>query len=158
MVADKKTERLALNYAQSLQRIGVHAQVRLVDEVQYQRRRQKFDFDMMPGSWLASPSPGNEQRSRWGSMSANQEGSFNLAGVANPAVDAMIAALLAARSHEDFVAAVRAYDRVLLSGFYIVPLFYAPDQWIAHKAELRHPERLPLFGAALDTWWQAPTP
>jgi peptide/nickel transport system substrate-binding protein len=158
MVTDKKTERLALNYAQSLQRIGVRAQVRLVDEVQYQRRRQKFDFDMMPGSWLASPSPGNEQRSRWGSTSANQEGSFNLAGVADPAVDAMIAAMLAARSREDFVAAVRAYDRVLLSGFYIVPLFYAPDQWVAHKAELRHPDRLPLFGAALDTWWHQPVP
>ena len=125
MVKDRSQERLALNYADSLGRIGVTAKVRLVDEVQYQRRRQKFDFDMMIGSWLASASPGNEQRSRWGSASAEQEASFNLAGVKSPAIDAMINALLAARTHEDFVAAVRAYDRLLLSGFYIVPLFHS---------------------------------
>ena len=131
MVKDRNQERLALNYADSLGRIGVTAKVRQVDEVQYQRRRQKFDFDMMIGSWLASASPGNEQRSRWGSASAEQEASFNLAGVKSPAIDAMINALLAAKTHEDFVAAVRAYDRVLLSGFYVVPLFHSADQWIA---------------------------
>ncbi|MDB5594734.1 MAG: extracellular solute-binding protein family 5 [Hyphomicrobiales bacterium] len=159
MVTDRNQERLALNYADSLQRIGVTASVRLVDEVQYQRRRQKFDFDMMIGTWLASASPGNEQRSRWGSASAHQEASFNLAGAASPAVDAMISAMLAAESHEDFVAAVRAYDRLLLSGFYIVPLFHAPDQWFAYSTELARPERsaqfaAPLFGATLDTWWR----
>ena len=67
MVKDRNQERLALNYADALSRIGVAATIRQVDEVQYQRRRQKFDFDMMIGSWLASASPGNEQRARWGS-------------------------------------------------------------------------------------------
>ena len=161
MVTDRNQERLALNYSYSLRRIGVIAHVRLVDEVQYQRRRQAFDFDMMLGTWLASASPGNEQRSRWGSASAKQEASFNLAGVSSPAVDAMITAMLAARSREDFVAAVRAFDRVLLSGFYIVPLFHAPDQWFAYSTELARPERTahfaaPLFGATLDTWWRQP--
>lgn len=159
MVKDRSQERLALNYSDSLARIGVAAKVRLVDEVQYQRRRQKFDFDMMIGSWIASASPGNEQRSRWGSKSADQEASFNLAGVKSPAVDALIAALLAARTHEEFVAAVRAYDRVLLSGFYIVPLFHASDQWIAASAALERPRSLPRYGSAtgsstLDTWWR----
>jgi peptide/nickel transport system substrate-binding protein len=157
MVTEKKQERLALVYAQSLRRIGVSARVRLVDEVQYQRRRQAFDFDMMPGAWVASPSPGNEQRSRWGSQSADQPGSFNLAGVREPAVDATIAALLAASTHDDFVAAVRALDRTLLSGFYIVPFFYAPDQWVAHADKLRHPAHMPLFGSTIETWWQMPT-
>jgi peptide/nickel transport system substrate-binding protein len=158
MVTEKKQERLALIYAQSLRRIGVLARVRLVDEVQYQRRRQAFDFDMMPGAWAASLSPGNEQRSRWGSQSADQEGSFNLAGVHEPAVDAMIAAMLAATSREDFVAAVRAFDRTLLSGFYIIPLFYAPEEWVAHAARLKHPARIPLFGVTLETWWQEIAP
>ena len=160
MVKDRNQERLALNYADSLGRIGVTAKVRLVDEVQYQRRRQKFDFDMMIGSWLASASPGNEQRSRWGSASAEQEASFNLAGVKSPAIDAMISALLSAKTHEDFVAAVRAYDRLLLSGFYVVPLFHSPDQWIAASAKLARPKSLPRYGpasggATLDTWWRA---
>lgn len=159
MVKDRNQERLALNYAQSLARIGVLAQIRLVDEVQYQRRRQKFDFDMMIGSWLASASPGYEQRSRWGSASADQDASFNLAGVKSPAVDAMIGALLAALTKEEFVAAARAYDRVLLSGFYIVPLFHASDLWVAASSNLARPKILPKYGtpiggATLDTWWR----
>ena len=160
MVGDRAQERLAVNYAGSLARIGVEARVRLVDEVQYQRRRQKFDFDMMMGNWLASASPGNEQRSRWGSASASQEASFNLSGAQSPAIDALIGKILSARSGEDFIAAVRAYDRVLLSGFYIVPLFHAPEQWFAYSAKLAHPARVaryaaPLFGATLDSWWRA---
>jgi peptide/nickel transport system substrate-binding protein len=160
MVQDRNQERLALNFGDSLARIGVTTQVRLVDEVQYQRRRQNFDFDMMLGAWLASASPGNEQRSRWGSASADQPASFNLAGVKSPAIDAMIDALLAARSREDFVTAVSAYDRLLLSGFYIVPLFHASNAWIAASAKLGRPAKTPLYGppvpgATLDTWWRA---
>jgi len=159
MVKDRDQERLALAYASSLARIGVDVRVRLVDEVQYQRRRQKFDFDMMIGQYVASASPGNEQRMRWSSATANQESSFNLAGAASPAIDGMIAALLSAQSHEDFVTAVRAYDRVLLSGFYVVPLFHASEQWTAHSADIVRPERLPrygspIFGPTLDSWWR----
>ena len=159
MVKDRADERLALNYATSLKRIGVEASVRVVDEVQYQRRRQKFDFDMMVGQWIASASPGNEQRMRWGSASANQEASYNLCGAASPALDALIEAILSAKTREGFVTAVRAYDRVLLSGFYIVPLFHAADQWIAHDSALKRPQRLPRYGspifpATLDTWWR----
>jgi peptide/nickel transport system substrate-binding protein len=153
LVKNRQEERLALAYAQSLARIGVTADVRLNDEVQYQRRRTKFDFDMMMGSWVATPSPGGEQRTRWGAASASMDGAYNIAGAASPAIDAMIAALLAADSRDDFVAAVRALDRVLISGFYIVPLFYAPEQWIAYSSRLGHPERKPLFGVNTDAWW-----
>ena len=131
------------SFASGLARAGVEARVRLVDEAQFQRRRQKFDFDMMIGSWVASASPGNEQRTRWGSASADQEASFNLAGARSPAIDGLISELLAARSHEDFVTAVRAYDRALLSGFYIVPLYHAPDQWFAHSTKIARPARAP---------------
>jgi peptide/nickel transport system substrate-binding protein len=153
LVKSRQEERLALAYAQSLSRIGVAAAVRLVDDAQYQRRRNAFDFDMTIGSWLASPSPGAEQRNRWGSRSAKVEGSYNLAGAASPAIDAMISAMLAARGRDDFVAATRALDRLLLSGFYIVPLFYAPDQWIAYSARLGRPDKTPMFGANFDSWW-----
>ena len=153
-VKDREEERLALAYARNLARIGVAANVRLVDEVQFQRRRTRFDFDVIPGTWTASPSPGNEQRGRWGSASANAEGAYNIAGVASPAIDAMIAAMLAARSNDDFVAAVRALDRVLISGFYIVPLYYAPEQWIAYSSKLGRPDVTPLFGVDLAAWWR----
>jgi peptide/nickel transport system substrate-binding protein len=161
MVEDRAQERLALNYAHSLARIGVEARVRLVDEVQYQRRRQNFDFDMMIGSWPASASPGSEQRTRWGSAAADEPDSYNLAGVKSPAVDAMIEAVLAAKSRRDFVTAVRALDRVLLSGFYIVPLFYSREQWIAASTALERPAKLPAYGSptidpTLDAWWRKP--
>jgi peptide/nickel transport system substrate-binding protein len=158
MVKDRNQERLALSYQAGLRRIGIDATIRLVDEVQYQRRRQKFDFDVMIGSWLASASPGNEQRSRWGAASASQEASFNLAGVKNPAVDGLIEAMLSAKSREDFFEAVRAYDRVLLSGSYIVPLFHVPDEWVASKITLAHPAASPHYGppatATFDSWWR----
>ena len=158
LVTDRNQERLALNFSESLRRIGVDARVRVVDEVQYQRRRQKFDFDMMIGTWVASASPGNEQRSRWGSASAAQEASFNLAGARSPAIDALISDMLSATTREDFAATVRAYDRVLLSGFYIVPLFHTPNQWFAYASRLARPERTaayaaPLFNSTLDVWW-----
>ncbi|HYA71552.1 MAG TPA: extracellular solute-binding protein [Roseiarcus sp.] len=155
LVKTRQEERLALAFSQSLARIGVEATVRLVDEVQYQRRRARFDFDMMIGSWIASPSPGNEQRGRWSSPAASMEGSYNICGAASPAIDAMIGAVVAARGRDDFVAAVRALDRVLLSGFYIVPLFYAPDQWIAYSSGLGHPEKTPMFGVNIESWWRA---
>ncbi len=153
-VKNREEERLALAYARNLSRIGVSSNVRLVDEVQFQRRRTRFDFDMMLGTWTASPSPGNEQRGRWSAAAASAEGAYNIAGVASPAVDAMIATILAAKTSEDFVAAVRALDRVLISGFYIVPLYYAPEQWIAYSSKLGRPEATPLFGVELAAWWR----
>jgi peptide/nickel transport system substrate-binding protein len=153
LVKSRAEERLALAYAGSLARIGVRANVRLVDETQFQRRRGTFDFDMAIGSWIASPSPGGEQRGRWGGAAADQQGSFNLTGLESAAVDAMIAALVAAEDQDDFVAAARALDRALISCINIVPLFYARDQWIAYSSRLVKPARDPLFGVALETWW-----
>jgi peptide/nickel transport system substrate-binding protein len=154
LVRNRDEERLALAYARNLARVGVAANVRLVDEVQFQRRRTSFDFDMMIGSWIASPSPGNEQRGRWSSAAADAEGAYNISGVRSPAIDSMIAAILAAETNQDFVAAVRALDRLLISGFYIVPLYYAPEQWIAYSVKLGRPETTPLFGVETSTWWR----
>ena len=163
MVGDRAAERLSLVYADSMRRVGIEARVRVVDEVQYQRRRQNFDFDMMIGAWIASASPGNEQRGRWSSEAADQPSSFNLAGVKSSAVDAMIKALLSAESLEDFQSAVRALDRVLLSGFWIVPLYHAPAAWIAHAATIGRPERPPHYsgavpyGSTLEALWRLAT-
>ncbi len=159
MTTEREQERLALIYAQSLKRAGIEARVRQVDLVQYQRRRQKFDFDVTFGAWIASNSPGNEQRNRWSTQSASVESSFNLTGAKNSALDGLIAAMLNALDPADFRDAVRAYDRVLQSGFYIVPLFHKPEQWFVYSRELAYPSRLPrygnpLFGQALETWWK----
>ncbi|EIM28919.1 ABC transporter substrate-binding protein [Microvirga lotononidis] len=156
LVNSRSQERLALNFSQSLSRIGVQARVRLVDDVQYWRRLARFDFDMVQWLWPGTPSPGNEQRNRWGSAAAQRGGSQNHAGVASPAVDRLIDSLLEAKTREDFVSSVRALDRTLLSGFYVVPLFYVKDQWLAYKSGLRRPDRTPLMGTNIDTWWWQP--
>ena len=75
-------------------------------------------------------------------------------GVKSKAVDAMIAVMLAATSRTDFVAANRAFDRVLLSGFYVVPLYFPPVQWMARWMRIEHPLRTSLFGYLPETWWQ----
>jgi peptide/nickel transport system substrate-binding protein len=156
LVNSRQQERLALNFSQSLGRIGIQARVRLVDDVQYWRRLARFDFDMVQWLWPASLSPGNEQRNRWGAAAAQRSGSHNHAGVASPAIDRLIDALLEAKSREDFVSAVRALDRTLLSGFYVVPLFYLKDQWLAYSSDLRRPGTVPLMGTNIDTWWRQP--
>jgi peptide/nickel transport system substrate-binding protein len=154
MVISRDQERIALTFAKSLSRIGVAARVKVVDSVQFERRRQRFEFDMMIASWPVSPSPGNEQIFRWGSPSAGREASFNFAGARSPAIDAMIEALLAAETPDAFAAAVRALDRVLLSGFYVVPLYHLPEQWLAYNAGLKRPARVPLFGPATELLWR----
>jgi peptide/nickel transport system substrate-binding protein len=113
---------------------------------------------MIQWSWGASLSPGNEQLNRWSSKAADIEGSLNYAGARNPAADAMIEALLTASSPEDFNAAVRAFDRVLMSGDYVIPLFYLPKVWVAHWNHLRFPPIFPLGGYDLDTWWSERRP
>jgi peptide/nickel transport system substrate-binding protein len=156
MVTNRDDERLALAFANSVSRAGIAAQVRLVDAVQYQQRLSTFDFDMIEYRWEQSLSPGNEQAFYWGSAAADQEGTRNYMGVKSAAVDAMIAALLRARERSDFVAAVRALDRVLISGSYVVPLFYLPEQWVARRAGVHHPARTALFGFLPDAWWRQP--
>ncbi len=157
MVKTRSEERLALSYSAMLARIGVAARVRLVDESEFQRRRERFDFDMAPARFAATPSPGAEERGRWSAAAAEMQGAYNVAGARSPAIDAMIAALLAANDERAFVDAVRALDRVLLSGFYVVPFYHAPSQWVAYSARLGHPAKTPLFGVDLDAWWRKPS-
>jgi len=146
-------ERLMLSFARTLERLGIDLRLRQVDSAQYELRRKTFDFDMLQWSWPASLSPGNEQVNRWSSRTADAEGSSNLVGVRNPAADATIAALLSAEAEADFVAAVRSLDRVLMSGDYVIPLFYLPKAWVAYWSHLKHPAVVPLSGLDIDTWW-----
>jgi peptide/nickel transport system substrate-binding protein len=154
LTTTRDQERLALAFARNLKLAGINAQVRTVDATQFERRRIGFDFDMMDYRWEQSLSPGNEQSFYWGSAAADQQGSRNYMGVKSPAVDTMIAAMLSATSREDFVAVTRALDRVLLSGFYLVPLYFPPKQWVAHWRRIEHPSTTSLFGYLPETWWQ----
>jgi peptide/nickel transport system substrate-binding protein len=154
MVTTRDDERLALLFAESVKRAGVTARVRVVDAVQFEGRRLTYDFDMIQNRWDQSLSPGNEQAFYWGSAAADQPGTRNYMGIKSAAADAMIAALLKAESREEFVAAVRSLDRVLISGFYTIPLFHLPEQWIARWATVKRPATTSLYGYLYETWWR----
>jgi len=157
MIRSEAEEKLATAYKRTLDALGIEARLRLVDDAQYQLRLTGFDYDMILGSFPASLSPGIEQTFRWQSDSRDKPGSFNYAGAADPAIDAMIASMLAARTSQDFEASVRALDRVLISGQYVVPLFHLSEQWVASWAHLAHPARTPIYGYQMPAWWDTRT-
>ncbi|HEV7417366.1 MAG TPA: extracellular solute-binding protein [Tianweitania sediminis] len=149
----RSTEQIAIAWQRTLARLGIAVSIRAVDAAQYLQRQRTYDFDVMLMRYTSSLSPGVEQQFRWGSASAKVDGTFNFAGVSEPAIDALIDRMVNARSREEFVTIVRAYDRVLLSGAYLVPLYFQPEQWVARWDHIRHPERTPVYGHQLPTWW-----
>ncbi|MBV1696347.1 MAG: extracellular solute-binding protein [Hyphomicrobiales bacterium] len=155
LIQTRSQERLVLPFSRALATIGVAATVRQVDSAQYEARLKDGQYDMIQATWASSLSPGNEQLNRWASSSAEGAGTRNYAGVRSPAADAMIAAMLAAGSAEDFNSAVRALDRVVRSGDYVIPLFHLPRLWIAHWAHISPPAvtHLTNAGFELDTWY-----
>ena len=153
MTQNADQEKLALAYQRFLAAFGVRVSLRTVDDSQYQSRSQTFDYDVIMKAFLSSLSPGLEQVRRWGTQTRDVEGSENFAGVADPDIDRVMAAMLAARSREDFRSAVRLQDRMLLSGNYIVPLYHLGEQWIARNRHIGRPEATPLWGFQLPAWW-----
>jgi peptide/nickel transport system substrate-binding protein len=154
MVTTRDEERLALAFMGQLKRAGISIRVRMVDAVQFEARRIAFDFDMIRNRWDQSLSPGNEQSFYWSSAAADQNGSRNYMGAKNPAVDAMIEALIKAQSRTEVIAAVRSLDRALISGFYTIPLFHLPEQWLARWTTIERPQITSLSGYAPETWWR----
>ncbi|WP_319547277.1 extracellular solute-binding protein [Ruegeria conchae] len=144
-------------YARALERLGIQLTVEKVDDAQYTSRIDAQDFDMTPFRRALSLSPGNEQRLYWGSENADTPGTRNVMGLTSPAVDGLIDAMLASESHEDFVAATRALDRVLTTGRYVIPIWSFDVGRIAHVKELKQPTSLPIYGDGPEympqVWW-----
>lgn len=153
LLGDPADERVTLAFAQSLERLGIRATVRTVDSAQYQGRLDSYDFDVTLRFWASTLSPGNEQLYYYGSAAADQPGSRNIAGIRDPAVDALAASLGDTRRREDLVARVRALDRVLLWGHHMVPLFHSPVDRLARSTRLRRPDGVPLYGPLVESWW-----
>lgn len=147
-------ERIVLEYARALERIGVRVRVRTVDSAQFQARLDAFDYDMVLHGWGMSLSPGNEQAFYFGSPAAGQNGSRNYAGIRSPAVDALISGLVSAPDRAGLVAHARALDRVLLWESLVIPLYHLGEDRIASWSWIGRPAVTPLYGAILDSWWQ----
>ena len=153
LVTTRDQERIALAFARDIRRAGIDSTVRVVDAVQFDQRRLSYEFDMIQNRWDQSLSPGNEQSFYWGSEAANIPGTRNYMGASDPAIDALIAVMLETRDHAPFVSAVRALDRVLMSGVYGIPLYNSREQWIARWNRIERPKATALTGYLPETWW-----
>jgi len=147
-------ERIIGPYVENLERIGIDASIRRVDPSQYQERMKSFEFDITTQRFTMSQTPGPELRNFFGSQSANAKGSFNLAGISSPVIDALIEKVLAAQSRDEMRAAARALDRVLRAGHYWVPQWYKTTHHIAFWDKFSRPETKPPYDrGVIETWW-----
>ena len=143
-------ERVVQPLARNLERLGVKSTIRIIDSAQYERRTQGFDYDVIVAGWRQSQSPGNEQRSYWGSAAADENGSFNYAGIKDPAIDKLIDKVIFAKDRDELVAATRALDRVLLWNHFVVPQWYAPYSRIAYWDRFAYPAPAPFVDIGCD--------
>jgi peptide/nickel transport system substrate-binding protein len=152
-----ETQAIANTYIEALQSLGIVATLTVIDPAQYVQRTNAYDFDMTYMVRAMSLSPGNEQTLYWGADGVDTPGTRNWPGVHDPAVEAMIDAMLNARSQDDFTAAVRALDRVLMAGRYAIPFWYSPESRLAVAQGLHFPNILPIYGDWTgflpEVWW-----
>ncbi len=156
LLASASFERVMAPYVSNLKKLGIQAEYRTIDPALYTDREQKFDFDMIVQVYGQSVSPGNEQRNYWHSASADIPGSKNLAGVKDPAIDAMVDKIIYAKTQEELTAACKALDRILWYGYYLVPNWYMDGHRLAYRNIFRQPETLPLYYDYMQLlmgWW-----
>lgn len=164
LLVNASMERVALPFTRNLSLLGIDASVRVVDSSQYINRLRNYDFDMIVTVYPQSSSPGNEQKDFWGSQAADIPSSRNYIGIKSPVVDSLIETVINAGSRVDLETAVKALDRVLLWGEYIIPQWHFPFDRIAYWEPLRHPFRSDksdseapvLYRMDLDSWWMDP--
>jgi microcin C transport system substrate-binding protein len=141
-------------FEQNLRKLGIEAVSRIVDSSQYKSRTENFDFDVVSYRLSGTLTPGSELRELFSSSSATVVGSRNQAGIADPAVDALVEAVASAQTRADLNAAGRALDRVLRAGHYWVPMWYLDSFWAAYWNAFSRPDRQPRFDSgAPGTWW-----
>lgn len=153
LLRSPQDEKVALAFTRNLERLGITTQIRVLDSAAYLDRMNNYDFDMTLYYWTNSLSPGSEQMLYWSCAAADTPAQWNFPGICSPAVDALAQGMADAQSYEDLTTYAHALDRVLMAGHYMIPLYYAGQDNIAHKAPLHHPETIPLYGTVLETWW-----
>ena len=147
-------ERVIAPYVKNLEQLGIAASIRRVDPSQYEARMKSFDFDIVVQRYALNLTPGVELRNFWGSDAAKASGSFNLSGISDPAVDALIEKVIGAQDRGQLVTAARALDRVLRAGHYWVPHWYKGSHNLAYWDKFSRPAIKPRYErGVIATWW-----
>jgi microcin C transport system substrate-binding protein len=143
-----------VSFIKNLGTLGIDANLRIVDPVQYRKREDDFDFDLIIQRFGFSSTPGDSLRSYFSSQAAVLKGSQNLAGIADPVIDALIERIVAADTRPQLVTACKVLDRVIRSGHYWVPHWYKPSHWLAFWNVFGRPATKPRFARGIpETWW-----
>jgi len=153
LLSAPEEEKIALNFKKSLERLGITMNIRVLDTAAFQTRRGAYDYDMILHHWQNSLSPGTEQMLYWSCEAANQPNRFNYAGLCDPEVDRIAAAIANAKTYDELTAHTHALDRILIRKHMAIPLFFKGADYIAFRPPINHPETIPLYGAVPETWW-----
>jgi microcin C transport system substrate-binding protein len=154
LIVDQVMERVLSAYVKNLAALGIQPSIRRVDPAQYERRHKTFDFDIVSTRFALRATPGTELRAFWSSEVATTDGSYNLAGVANPVIDALLNRVGGAKSRDELLTSARALDRVLRAGHYWVPQWYRPFHYLAYWNKYDRPAVKPHYGrGVIQSWW-----
>lgn len=156
LLFQKSFERIIHPFVQNLEKLGIKAEIRLVDTSQFIDRIRNYEFDMFVTTLGQSNSPGNEQRDYWLSSNANTPGTRNYMGVQDPVVDQLVDMIISAPDREQLVYRTRALDRVLLANYYVIPQWHLSMNRVAYWSHLKRPDITPKSGVDIDTWWTKP--
>ncbi len=146
-------QRILTPFVQNLKRLGITAEIILLNPAQYEKRMREFDFGMAIQGFGQSDSPGNEQRDFWNSSAADKKGSRNVIGIKNPVVDQLVEKLIEAKTRKDLIISVRALDRVLLWNYYVIPMWYYPYYRVVYSSKIKMPKIMPKFSLGINNWW-----
>jgi len=153
LIASPEDKKVILSFIQQLERVGITANVRMLDDANFQSRLNNYDYDMVLYQWRNSLSPGTEQILYWSCESANIKHRWNYPGICHPAVDSLTAKIANAQTRSDLVTSAHALDRVLTWGHYVIPLFYAGYDMVAYETRIKRPEITPIYGMVIESWW-----
>ena len=153
LISTAEEEKIALNLKKHLERLGISMNIRPMDSASFQKRRQDYDYDMIAHYWQNSLSPGTEQMLYWTCEAANTKGQFNYAGICEPEIDTLAASIAAAPDYETLSDNVHKLDAKLQDLNIMIPLFFKGVDYIAHDKNLYHPEKSPIYGSIVETWW-----
>lgn len=153
LISTAEEEKIALNLKKHLERLGISMNIRSMDSASFQKRRQDYDYDMIAHYWQNSLSPGTEQMLYWTCEAANTKGQFNYAGICEPEIDTLATSIAAAPDYETLSDNVHKLDAKLQDLNIMIPLFFKGVDYIAHDKSLHHPEKTPIYGSIVETWW-----
>ena len=153
LLGSAEDEKVALAFKRALKRLGIEVSLRTLDNAAFRDRLNGYDFDLTLYFWQNTLSPGTEQLIYWGCDSAKQEGRFNYAGICHEATDFLAKSIPQVKTREELVTTTRALDRILTHEHYAIPLFFAGSDFVASWKPFRHPQKTPLYGNVIESWW-----